>query len=486
MTSSLSMVSLTISVAQADALTACVVAQCSLDDPMILPLVRSKGGIVSPSQITGLNFWLKADAGIYQDSAGTTPAVADGDVVGLWQDFSGNGYHVSQDTAGKKPLLKLTVNGINGKPTILYDGVDDILVRTVANWRSSDNAGSIFIVYKSMGWTDYRPILASTDAASNNYYANTFIPYRAAAEPWVYTSFKEAGTTNAVRISDVSMLNVPYLGIVRSNGSAWTIRINGADKALTMIAGSNNGWWFNDVTERDNLIVGGSINNVGEYPAPKIKISEVLVYNRNITGTELTIIENYINRRYNIWADFYNPYLTLKSNHYKVQLHTHTTGSDGAQSPTDLMTAYKNSGYDAVAITDHDTITADPAVAGITYIPGCEEGATGGHIPCLFLTARETSATDQTVINTILGQGGFVEFAHPNYTAGAWTTGELNALYSGFFLEVYNAVVEQMEGANGYAEAHWDWLLTNRVFPYNRFFGLAVDDCHDVTDLNSI
>jgi predicted metal-dependent phosphoesterase TrpH len=36
-----------------------------------------------------------------------------------------------------------------------------------------------------------------------------------------------------------------------------------------------------------------------------------------------------------------------------------------------LMTAYKNSGYDAAAITDHDTITADPVVAGITHIPGC-------------------------------------------------------------------------------------------------------------------
>ncbi|OGN93819.1 MAG: hypothetical protein A2Z71_11730 [Chloroflexi bacterium RBG_13_50_21] len=332
-----------------------------------------------------------------------------------------------------------------------------------------------------MSFIDYRSIISSTDESSSNYYASIFVPWRNTSEPNDYITVKEAGTTNAVKSNNISMLNVPYLAIARSNGSAWTIRINGVDKILTAIAGANNGWWFNDVTTRDNIIVGGSILGSTDYPAPKIKISEVLIYNRNITGSELTIIENYINRRYSIWSSFYDPYLSLKANHYKVQLHTHTTNSDGAQSPTSLMTSYKNAGYTAVAITDHDTITADPVVAGITHIPGCEETVTGGHIPCLFLTARETSATDQTVINTILGQGGFVDFAHPNYTGAPWTTGELNALYSAFFLEVYNRVVENLEGANGYAEVQWDWLLTNRVFPYNRFFGIAVDDCHDVT-----
>jgi hypothetical protein len=43
---------------------------------------------------------------MFQDSAGTTPVTAVGDPVGLWQDKSGNGNHVSQATSGKRPILR--------------------------------------------------------------------------------------------------------------------------------------------------------------------------------------------------------------------------------------------------------------------------------------------------------------------------------------------------------------------------------------------
>lgn len=82
-------------------------------------------GGFSPLRLPGLALWLKADGTLWQDSARTTPAAADGDPVGAWDDASGNGRHVVQATAGSRPTLKLAIQ--NGRPVLRFDGVDDWL-----------------------------------------------------------------------------------------------------------------------------------------------------------------------------------------------------------------------------------------------------------------------------------------------------------------------------------------------------------------------
>ena len=51
-------------------------------------------------------------------------------------------------------------------------------------------------------------------------------------------------------------------------------------------------------------------------------------------------------------------------NWYKGNLHMHTTRSDGRADPAAALSAYRRSGYDFVAITDHRK-------PGITIEPGC-------------------------------------------------------------------------------------------------------------------
>ncbi len=59
--------------------------------------------------------WLKAD----------TLALADGDPVGTWADQSGNGRDLVQATSAAKPMFKTAV--LNGRPAVLFDGVDDVV-----------------------------------------------------------------------------------------------------------------------------------------------------------------------------------------------------------------------------------------------------------------------------------------------------------------------------------------------------------------------
>ena len=44
-------------------------------------------------------------------------------------------------------------------------------------------------------------------------------------------------------------------------------------------------------------------------------------------------------------------------NWYKGNLHTHTTQSDGAVSPEEMMACYRKAGYDFLALSDHNRLT---------------------------------------------------------------------------------------------------------------------------------
>jgi predicted metal-dependent phosphoesterase TrpH len=65
-----------------------------------------------------------------------------------------------------------------------------------------------------------------------------------------------------------------------------------------------------------------------------------------------------------------------------VDLHAHSTASDGSRSPTDVVTAAKAAGLSAIALTDHDTMAgiAEAIVAGqaaaVRVVPGVELSAT--------------------------------------------------------------------------------------------------------------
>ncbi|GAB3127945.1 PHP domain-containing protein [Streptomyces calidiresistens] len=61
----------------------------------------------------------------------------------------------------------------------------------------------------------------------------------------------------------------------------------------------------------------------------------------------------------------------------RIDLHTHSTASDGTDAPADLMRGAAAAGLDVIALTDHDTVAghaeaAGALPAGLTLVPGCE------------------------------------------------------------------------------------------------------------------
>ncbi|MHC1752502.1 PHP domain-containing protein [Humidesulfovibrio sp.] len=84
--------------------------------------------------------------------------------------------------------------------------------------------------------------------------------------------------------------------------------------------------------------------------------------------------------------------------HQRIDLHTHSTASDGTLTPTELMRAAKAAGLSAIALTDHDTFEGLPEARaeaqrqGLELVPGCElsldYGGLPTHLLALFVDER--------------------------------------------------------------------------------------------------
>ncbi len=83
-----------------------------------------------------------------------------------------------------------------------------------------------------------------------------------------------------------------------------------------------------------------------------------------------------------------------------IDLHTHTTASDGRCKPADLVARAAAAGVTVLSVTDHDTVDACEAVrnacavAGITFVPGIEITAVRDdadvHVLGYFIDARSS------------------------------------------------------------------------------------------------
>jgi hypothetical protein len=164
-----------------------------------------------------------------------------------------------------------------------------------------------------------------------------------------------------------------------------------------------------------------------------------------------------------------NPYKNGGSLNLKGQLHDHTTNSDGLNSPVDLVTAYKNAGFDFISITDHDFLTPDPAVAGIIFIEGVED-TNARHVTAYDVWEQSASTNTQTVIDLYRTTSKLCSIAHPNWGGTLIKRPEMVGYYDYNFIEVFNSFTDT------YGENQWDWILSSG----KKVFGIAVDDCHDI------
>jgi len=108
----------------------------------------------------------------------------------------------------------------------------------------------------------------------------------------------------------------------------------------------------------------------------------------------------------------------------KVETHLHTLHSDGQHSVAAMLEACRSAGYDAVALTDHNTQSglreAEAAAEhlGLVLVPGVEVTTFHGHAVALGVRGvpewRDLEARGMDALaNDVHAQGGLLGVAHP-------------------------------------------------------------------------
>ena len=256
----------------------------------IVPVVIA--GEFSPMDISGLGLWLKADEGTYQDDGMGTPATADDDVVGGWEDQSGNGFDVTQAVAANKPLLKTGI--LNGKPVLRFDKTNDYLSRA-AVLGESDTQGTLFFVAGTDD-ADQQMVLCISDDASNS---RRILFGKAAIDDRMELFQRAADVGEQIDGSTAVNDGVHRIFTFKSSGTVYTFYLNGTAEEINVVAGANNGDWIGDCSSLDVTAVGAWVYS-GVVSYWEDDIAEIIYYDTALSDAEREKVENYLGAKYGI------------------------------------------------------------------------------------------------------------------------------------------------------------------------------------------
>jgi hypothetical protein len=180
-------------------------------------------------------------------------------------------------------------------------------------------------------------------------------------------------------------------------------------------------------------------------------------------------------------------------------LHTHTTRSDGHNTPEQMIAWYETHGYQFLAITDHNLLS-DPTRYATSHgqkfvlIAGEEITMTGAgrqvHVNALCtrsqipggVFASKTGALSNAIAS-VLAQGGVAIVNHPNFD-WALSSSEVIAARNAQLLEIASGhphVHSSGDAKHPSHEALWDQALTAGA----HCMGVAVDDAHRIDGSDS-
>jgi hypothetical protein len=200
-------------------------------------------------------------------------AQADGSQVATWTDRVNN-ISVTQATLSARPLYD--ANGLNGKPSVSFDGIDDFL--TVNNLISNSSVGCVvtvsFLTKKNNSalWATGR---GYSEAWPENYMMGVSVTEGMRMQH--NNSNTSPASADVVRTTDSSTDIMIYEW--STNGLSWNMRKDNFPQALTATARTNSGEWFQQIPSRTTFSLGAC--PYGQVPAP---------YHNNFFGGSIAYI----------------------------------------------------------------------------------------------------------------------------------------------------------------------------------------------------
>lgn len=228
--------------------------------------------------------------------ASDVTGIAEAGAVTTWTDRI-NSYAFTQGTAGQRPLFygATTAHTINGKPTIHFDGVDDLL-RYVGTMTTA-TTGYIGMVIRPHSGIAQDIITSADEATAVRYFAG---PYITSVSSIARVAVQQRDNDTADNIyGDNAAITVedPCFLECGSSGTAWALRVNGTLTTLTTTTGSNTGDWFGDTSLRDSVVLG-ALKRTTEAGFFSGDIAEVIICDAGLPTEYREALQQYIGNTY--------------------------------------------------------------------------------------------------------------------------------------------------------------------------------------------
>ena len=231
----------------------------------------------SPGNISGLSFWLKADADV--EELASDPA-ENSDPVLNWLDQSGNGLNVTQGTLTSRPTFN--TNDVNSNPALSFDGGDFLDAGDVLDLDPGVDSWSFFSVF-NVATNNTGNLMARAGATLNQRQYQYFI--QANSLDHILGGTETDGVATATGGWNI--------GAVLANTTATATALNGGDDVTGTPGSAAN--------ENTNLIVGARTNGTDFFLTGDI--AELIVFDSELSDANRQRVESYLGIKYGITLD---------------------------------------------------------------------------------------------------------------------------------------------------------------------------------------
>ncbi|MDO7877299.1 FG-GAP-like repeat-containing protein [Hymenobacter sp. ASUV-10] len=350
-------------------------------------------GLGTPAQAqtlpvtSGLYRHFRADAGVSTDGSGN---------VTVWADQSPNATTAIQSGSAQRPALVAT--GLGNKPTLRFDGADDVLSLT-SNVDLTSGGLSIFVVGRNAVRKNYNGIFRVASALTGNA-AGIEIYWQAGssgsgnAEYTANRSSSGSGYTNYLESANAGpAAPAPYIyGMAAAGTTSRGQALNGTTSSTNGGSGSylpavsSPAWLGVGYAGTSNVYLNGDL-------------SEVIIYNREVTTAEQTQIETYLSNKYNI-ATAANPTPLTSGSPVSSGLRLHLAADQGLTSSGGTVTAWADLSGNGFGVAQ--------ATAG--QCPALTSNAVNGK-PALSLDGNDDWLQSTGAVDLLAGQTNYTFFA---------------------------------------------------------------------------
>jgi hypothetical protein len=215
---------------------------------------------------------------------------ADGDPVLGWISSDGTRTLLGQTTHTLRPFFKESLAALNSKPSLLFDGTDDYL--SYANAYLTESSGTVIAVLVPTDVTAARIWFSSSDTSLATKYVT--IGHTNGAK--VEVAQDSAGTPLAPYGSTSLVDNECQIVVVSSSGTAYSAQVNSKSVAESW-TGTNDGDWFGDSADRDNISIGAKVDNVPD-SFFKGYVAHLGIYNVPLTAGQIARAVRFLAKKY--------------------------------------------------------------------------------------------------------------------------------------------------------------------------------------------